>query len=68
MFQKQLTVNDLKKARQVYNAVLEKGKQLGLEEAAHDEPVRWSEHDTHPIVTSDTVDVTVDSTVPKRRV
>ena len=66
MFQKQQTVNDLNKARETYDAILEKGKQLGLEEAAHAEPVRRSENDTHPIVESDTVDATVDATVPKR--
>jgi len=38
MFQKQQTANDLKKARQAYNAILEKEIQLGLKEAAHDEP------------------------------
>ena len=38
MFQKQQTANDLQKARQAYNATLEKEKHLGLEEAAHDEP------------------------------
>ena len=30
MFQKQQAANDLQKAREVYNAILEKGKQLGL--------------------------------------
>ena len=34
MFQKQQTANDLQKARETYNAILEKGKQLGLDEAA----------------------------------
>ena len=34
MFQKQQTAYDLQKARETYNAILEKGKQLGLDEAA----------------------------------
>ena len=38
MFQKQQTVNDLQKTRESYTAILEKGKQLGLDEAAHAEP------------------------------
>ena len=50
MFQKQQTVNDLKKAREVYLSILEKGKQLGLNEEAHAEPVCLSENHTHPIV------------------
>jgi hypothetical protein len=68
MFQRQQTANDLQKARETYNAILEKGKQLGLEEAAHAEPVRRAENDTHPIVESDKDDATVDATVPKRSV
>ena len=44
----------------MYYAILEKEKQLGLEEAAHSEPVHRSENDTHPIVECDTVDATVD--------
>ena len=40
---------------------------MGLDEAAHAEPVRRSENDTqHPIVESDTVDATVNATVPRR--
>ena len=39
MFQKQQTADDLKKPQEAYNVILEKGKQLGLEEAAHAEPV-----------------------------
>ncbi len=54
MFQKQQTVNDLQKAREAYlsllEKVLEKGKQLGLNEEAHDEPVCLSEYHTHPMV------------------
>ncbi len=56
MFQKQHTANDLQKAREAYLSILEKGKQLGLQEAAHAEHVRRSENDTHPNVESDTVD------------
>ena len=41
---------------------------MGLEEAAHAEPVRRAENDTHPIVESDKDDATVDATVPKRSV
>ncbi len=47
MFQKQQTTND-SEARETYNAILEKGKQLGFDEAAHAEPVCRSENDTHP--------------------
>ncbi len=56
MFQKQQTFNDLQKVREVNNTVLEEGKQLGLEETTHIEPVLRSENDTHPIVESDTDD------------
>ena len=38
MFQNQQTVNDLKKAREVYLSILEQGKQLGLNEEAHAGP------------------------------
>ena len=38
---------------------------MGLDEAAQAEPQKI---DTHPIVESDTVDATVDATVPKRSV
>ena len=41
---------------------------MGLEEAAHAEPVRRAENDTHPIVESDKDDAPVDATVPKRSV
>ncbi len=44
MFQKQQIANDLQKAREVYLSILEKGKHLGLREAAHAEPVRPSQH------------------------
>ena len=42
--------NDFQKAREVYLSILEKGKQLGLNEEAHAEPVCLSENHTHPIV------------------
>ena len=69
MFRKQKTVNDLNHAREAYNALLQKVNELcylGLDEAAHAEPVRRSEIDTHPIVESNTVDATVNATVPRR--
>ena len=68
MFQKQQTANDLQKAQEAYLSILEKGKQLGLHEEAHAEPVRRSENDTHPNVECDTVHATVDAAVPKRSV
>jgi hypothetical protein len=37
-------------------AQLQKGKEMGLDEAAQAEPVRRSEVDTHPIVEPDKVD------------
>jgi hypothetical protein len=37
MFQNQQTANDSQKAREAYDAMLEKGKQLGFEEKAHAE-------------------------------
>ena len=46
MFQKQQTASDLQKVREVNNTILEEGKQLGLEETSHAEPVRGSENDT----------------------
>ena len=64
MFQKKQTASDLQKVQEVNNTILEEGKQLGLEEASHAEPVRRSENDTHPTVESDTDDATVDATVP----
>ena len=38
-FQNQQTVNDLNKARVTYNAILEKGKELGLDETVLVAPV-----------------------------
>ena len=64
MFQKQHTFIDLNKSRETYNVLLQ--KVLGLDEAAHAEPVYRSENNTHPIVESDTVDATVDATVTRR--
>ena len=55
---------DFNKARLAYNAQLQKGKEMGLDEAAQTEPVRRSENDTRVMVESDTVD----ATVPTRRV
>ncbi len=49
MFQTQQTADGLQKEQKAYNVILEKGKQLGLQEVAHAEPVRRSENDTHPI-------------------
>ena len=68
MFQKQQTVDDTQEARKAYLSILEKGKQLGLQEEVHTEPVRRSENDTHPIVESDTDDAPVDTTVSRRSV
>ena len=53
-----------KEARKAYNTHLQKGKELGLEEAAQAEPVRRSENDTHDIEELETVD----ATVPQRSV
>ena len=58
----------LTEAREAYLSILEKGKQLGLHEETHAEPVLLSENDTHSIVESDTVDATEGATVPKRSV
>jgi len=68
MFKEQQNPNELQKAWEVYLSIFDKGKQLGLCEEAHTEPVCRSENDTHPIVECDTVDETVDETVPKRSV
>jgi hypothetical protein len=68
MIQNQETANVLQQAREAYNAILEDGKQLRLDVAAHAGPVCRSENDTHLIVKSDTVDATVDAPVPKRSV
>jgi hypothetical protein len=59
MFRKQQAACDLSQARPVYNAQLQKGKEMALGEAAQHEPVRRSNNDTHLIVESDTVDATV---------
>jgi hypothetical protein len=64
MFQQQQTANDLNKAREEYSAILEKGKELGLDEAAHAEPVHRSVKNTHDIEGTETVH----ATVPKRSV
>ena len=40
------------KPREAYNAMLEKEKQLGSDEAAHAKPVYRSENDTHSMVQS----------------
>ena len=62
MFQKQQTPNDLKKTRETYNAMFERWKLSGLDEAAHAEPDRCIGQKTAHIpclVESDTVDATV---------
>ena len=64
MFAKQQAVSDLNKARDAYNAQLQKGKEIGLDEAAQTEPVPRSEKDTHDIQGTETVH----GTVPKRSV
>jgi len=40
MFRKQQAACDLSQARLAYNAQLQKGKEMGLDEAAQPEPVR----------------------------
>jgi hypothetical protein len=54
----------LNKARDTYYAELQKGKEIGLDEAAQAEPVRRSEKDTHDIQGTETVH----AIVPKRSV
>ena len=49
MFAKQQAVSALNKARDAYNAELQKGKEIGLDEAAQTEPVRRSEMHRHDI-------------------
>ena len=49
MFAKQQAVSVLNKARNAYNAQLQKGKEMGLDEAAQAELVWQSEKDTHDI-------------------
>ena len=55
MFAKRKGVSDLHKARLKYNAQLQKGKEMGLDEAAQTQPVRRSENDTHDIGGTETV-------------
>ena len=62
MFAKRKGVSDLHKARLKYNAQVQKGKEMGLDEAAQTEPVRRSENDTHDIEGTETVH----APVPKR--
>ena len=64
MFAKQQAVSALNKARDTYNAELQKSKEIGLEEAAQAEPARWSEKDTDDMQGTETVH----ATVPKRSV
>jgi hypothetical protein len=46
MFAKQKAVSVLNKASDAYDEQLQKGKEMGLDEAAQAEPVRRSEKDT----------------------
>jgi len=55
MFAKQQAVSAFNKARDAYNTELQKGKEIGLDEAAQAEPVRRSEKDTHDIQGTETV-------------
>jgi len=64
MFAKQQAVSVLNKAREEYNAQLQKEKEMGLDEAAQTEPMRRSEMDTHDMEGTETVH----ATVPKRSV
>ena len=64
MFAKQQAVSVFNKARDVFNAQLQKGKEMGLGEAAQAEPVHRSEKDTQDIEGTETVH----ATVPKRMV
>jgi len=64
MFAKQTAVSVLNKASDAYDAQLQKGKEMGLDEAAQAEPVRRSDKDTHDIEGTETVH----ATVPKRSV
>ena len=45
----------MKKARDAYTAQLQKGKEMGLDEAAQAEPVRRSEKDTQDIEGTETM-------------
>ena len=62
MFAKQQAVSALNKAREEYNAQLQKGKEMGLDEAAQAEPVRRSEMDTHDMEGTKTVHATAPKT------
>jgi hypothetical protein len=64
MSAKQQAVSALKKARDAYTAQLQKGKEMGLDEAAQAEPVHRSEKDTQDIEGTETAH----ATVPKRMV
>ena len=55
MFAKLHAVSALNKARDAYNAQLQKGKEMGFDEAAQAEPVRRSEMDAHDIEETETV-------------
>ena len=57
MFAKQQAVSVLKKARDTKNAQLRKGKEMGLDEAAHwqAEPVQVRKGHTHDIEGTETV-------------
>ena len=54
MFPKQQAVSALDKAREEHNAQLQKGIEIGLQEAEQDEPVRRSDTDTHDIEGTET--------------
>ena len=62
MFAKQQAVSALNKAWEEYNAQLQKGKEMGLDEAAQAEPVRRSEMDTHDMEGTKTVHATAPKT------
>ena len=53
MFAKQQAVSVLNKAREEYK-IAKKKKEIGLQEAEQDEPVRRSDTDTHDIVGTET--------------
>ena len=55
MFDKQQTVSDLNKSRDTYNAQLQKGEEMGSDEAVQAEPLCGSEKDTHDIEGTETV-------------
>ena len=67
MFARQQVVSDLNKAREAYNAQLQKGKEMGLDQAGQAETVRRSENDTYDIDGTETSE-TVHATVPKTSV